>query len=163
MDNNQLEKLIKVLELDHVHDWETIQVLWILQNNMSWRCSLFSVEGFDDVMPADLIEEDVSGDGSCIVKYYELGDDESWEYLAMWLKDVVFNRGGLDLNIFTTTVSCYGDEGGPGLTIALVDRPTYEGIADRTDRPDEGFNFRRVTGDGLLKGDKIYYLYTHTM
>lgn len=167
MDNKQLEQLIKVLELDQIKDWETIQVLWILRNNMSWRSDLFGVQGFKGYMPVNLIKDDITGTGDPIVEYYDLGESEYWGYLAMWLKTIVFNPGVLDLSIHSTTIWNYGDEGGPGVVIALLDKDNNKEVFDELFNGDgmcgDKFAPTIANGLGIQNAKKVYYLHTFTM
>lgn len=166
MDDMELVQMIKDLKLDQIHDWEAIQILWILYKNMSWRADLFAVQGFDEE-PPDLIVDDLMEDGSCVVKYYDLDQEEYWEKLALWLKNVVFNREGLDLKIHSTTVWNYGDEGGPGVAIALMDdynqRLVHADIFETNKMEGKNFVETITSGLGIEKAEKVYYLYTFVM
>ena len=169
MTKEQLEKIAEEHLVDtEDHDcanWESIEVLWMIYNNFSWRASFFTAQGFtvDDV-------EQLKFEKDAHVPYFDLNDEkevEIWERLAIWLRDVVFNKEKLDLSIHSMTVWNYGDEGGPALVIALLDKENNDRVLNSNSfweqMTGENFPHKIAGGLGVELAKKVYYIYTFVM
>jgi hypothetical protein len=173
MTEELLETIVKkqLLETeDHqCAHWESIQVLWMIYNNYSWRAPYLGVQGFR-VPDIEQLELEKDFTNYLDLSTYGEPDDydvPTWERLAIWLRDVVFNKDKLDLSIHSMTVWNYGDEGGPGLVIALLDKENNDKIFNSStfweEMTGENFPHKISRGLGLERTDKVYFIFTFVM
>jgi hypothetical protein len=150
LEQSLVEEMLKAFpQLEENKNWVALQVLKILQNNVSWRAGTLAAINFGDQSFPIMRSSDEGGSISGVIGDFdgldlvpigrteEEGDERrihNWKALTDWLlKNVV------DLQIHSTNVIYYGDEGGPQVLITFVDKD----------------DFRHVT-QGWVKADLIW-------
>ena len=162
--DEEFEVLIDELNGYDIQNWEMTEVLWFIRKNYSWRADMFAVHGYNQ--KTSFNEEDLKGlefdqDGLIDIGSGAFGSRnpdqyKNWKMIGEWLRDIVFAKDKLDLGILKMVTWNHGDEGGPGIAIALEEQETH-GISIEDEWNEKGFWETIVFG---MQPKKVYYFGT---